>query len=108
MSNSKKTIKVKNEFSNVYGDGKDLNIGKNKTVNELLKNIPNSNLNNINQNTNTSDYDLERKETLRVPTLSSEQKVISSPFKMIYIAIIVILLLLLSLLFIYKDYFINK
>jgi hypothetical protein len=102
MSNSKKTIKVKTEFSNMYGDGKNLNIGKNKPVNELLKNIPNSNLNDTNQNSNTLDYDLERKETLRVPTSISEQKV-TSPIKMIYIAIIVIILLLLSLLFFYKD-----
>ena len=28
MSNSKKTIKVKTEYSNMYGDGKNLNIGK--------------------------------------------------------------------------------
>lgn len=101
MSNSKKTIKVKSEFSNMYGEGKNLNVGKNAPVNELLKNIPNSNLNNTNQN--SSDYDLERKETLRVPTSISEQKVSSSPFKMVYIAIIVIILLLLSLLFVYKD-----
>ena len=43
MSNSKKTIK--GEFSNMYGDGKNLNIGKNKPVKELLNNIKNSNLN---------------------------------------------------------------
>jgi len=43
MSNSKKT--VKGEFSNMYGDGKNLNVGKNKPVKELLNNIKNSNLN---------------------------------------------------------------
>lgn len=43
MSNSKKT--VKGEFSNMYGDGKNLNTGKNKPVKELLNNIKNSNLN---------------------------------------------------------------
>ena len=108
MSNSKKTIKVKTEFSNMYGDGKNLNVGKNKSVNELLKNIPNSNLN-IDPNDN-SKYD-ERKETLKVPNSltssssfsSSSSSSSSSPFKMIYIAIIIIILLLLSLLFFYKD-----
>ena len=66
MSNSKKT--VKGEYSNMYGNGKNLNIGKNKTTNELSNNIKNSNLNkdlnlNTNMNTNTltekiNQYDL--------------------------------------------------
>jgi hypothetical protein len=105
MSNSKKTIKVKTEFSNMYGDGKNLNIGKNKPVNELLKNIPNSNLNDTNQTNNFDD--LERKETLRVPMPISEEKIRTSPFKMIYIAMIIIILLLVSLLVFYKDVVIN-
>ncbi len=104
MSNSKKIIKVKNEFSNMYGDGKDLNVGKNKSVNELLKNIPNSTNSNI-DNIDNSKYD-ERKETLKVPNFqpsSQSSNPSPSPFKMIYIAIIIIILLLLSLLFFYKD-----
>ena len=36
---------IKGEFSNMYGNGKNLNIGKNKSVKELLNNIPNSNEN---------------------------------------------------------------
>lgn len=107
MSNSKKTIKVKTEFSNMYGDGKNLNIGKNKPVNELLKNIPNSNLN-VESNDNqyiTSKYDSDRKETLKVP--NSEVTSTTSPITMIFGAIIVIILLLLSLLFFYKDVVMN-
>lgn len=101
MSNSKKT--VKSEFSNMYGDGKNLNVGKNKPVNELLKNIPNSNLNNTNQN--NSNYDLERKETLKISSqeVSSSSESFMSPFKMIFIIIIIIILLLVSLVFFYKD-----
>jgi hypothetical protein len=111
MSNSKKTIKVKTEFSNMYGDGKNLNIGKNKPVNELLKNIPNSNLNldtNDNEYINSkydSKYESDRKETLKVP--NSEVSSNKSPITMIFGAIIVIILLLLSLLFFYKDVVIN-
>jgi len=92
MSNSKKTIKVKTEYSNVYGDGKNLNVGKNKPVNELLKNIPNSNLNvTDNQNTN---YDLDRKETLKVPNseVSNSRVSNTSPFTMIFGAIVIIVL----------------
>jgi len=111
MSNSKKT--VKGEFSNMYGDGKNLNIGKNKTVNELLKNIPNSNLNvtnNSNTNTNAnSKYVLERKESLKVPEIIQTSSM--SPFRIIFIIIILIILLIIGLLFYYKnmvmDYF-NK
>jgi hypothetical protein len=111
MSNSKKTIKVKTEFSNMYGDGQNLNIGKNKPVNELLKNIPNSNLNldtNDNQYVNSkydSKYDSDRKETLKVP--NSEVTLNKSPITMIFGAIIIIIVLILSLLFFYKDVVIN-
>ena len=109
MSNSKKTIKVKGEFSNVYGDGKNLNIGKNKSVNELLKNIPNSELNlDLNSENTNLKYDSERKETLKVPnTEVSNTLSNTSPFNMIFSAIIIIILLLLSLLFFYKDVVIN-
>lgn len=102
MSNSKKTIKVKNEFSNVYGDGKNLNIGKNKSVNELLKNIPNSELNvNTNDNQHITSNASDRKETLKVT--NSEVTSNISPITMIFGAIIIIILLLISLLFFYKD-----
>jgi tetrahydromethanopterin S-methyltransferase subunit B len=108
MSNSKKTIKVKTEFSNIYGDGKNLNIGKNKSVNELLKNIPNANLNAINQNAINqnnieSKYDLERNGPLKVSLSEPVRQTFMSPLNMIFIAIIIIILLLLSLLFFYKD-----
>jgi hypothetical protein len=109
MSNSKKTIKVKTEFSNMYGDGKNLNIGKNKPVNELLKNIPNSDLNldsNI-ENRNALKYESDIKETLKIPNSDVSTTRNISPFTMIYGAIIVIILLLLSLLFFYKDVVIN-
>lgn len=106
MSNSKKTIKVKGEFSNVYGDGKNLNIGKNKSVNELLKNIPNTNLNvDSNDNQYITSNDSDRKETLKVP--NSEVTSTTSPIKMIFGAIIIIILLLISLLFFYKDVVMN-
>ena len=36
---------IKNHFSNMYGDGKNLNVSKNKTVNALLNNIPNIKVN---------------------------------------------------------------
>ena len=108
MSNSKKT--VKQEFSNMYGDGKNLNVGKNKTVNELSNNIKNSDLNtNLNSNENIQNSihkntNLERKETLKLPTISQPG---ASPFKMIYIAIIIIILLIISLLFFYRDMIID-
>ena len=108
MSNSKKTIKVKSEFSNMYGNGKNLNIGKNKPVNELLKNIPNSDLN-IDLNTeNINSNESDRKETLKVPNSDVSNTISNkSPFTMIFGAIIIIILLLISLLFFYKDIVIN-
>ena len=109
MSNSKKTIKVKTEFSNMYGDGKNLNVGKNKPVNELLKNIPNSDLNlDLNaENRNGSKYESDMKETLKVPNSDASTTRNTSPITMIFGAIIIIILLLLSLLFFYKDVVIN-
>lgn len=108
MSNSKKTIKVKSEFSNMYGDGKNLNIGKNKPVNELLKNIPNSDLNTDLNAENINSNELNRKETLKIPNSELSNTISNkSPFTMIFGAIIIIILLLLSLLFFYKDTVIN-
>lgn len=119
MSNSKKSIKVKSEFSNMYGNGKNLNVGKNKPVNELLKNIQNSNLNkNVNSNENiqndiqrsaniqmnSNKTLLERKETLPIQNSSPP---VPSPFKLIYIAIIILILLIITLLIFYKDMFIQ-
>lgn len=109
MSNSKKTIKVKTEFSNMYGDGKNLNVGKNKPVNDLLKNIPNSNLNlDSNDNQYITSNDSDRKETLKVPNSEVTSTTTNvSPFRIIFGAIIIIILLLLSLLFFYKDVVVN-
>jgi len=121
MSNSKKTMK--GEFGNVYGPGKNLNVGKNKTTQELLNNIPNTNLNTNeiiknsiensrkntnstepNSNTNTSDEKmLERKESLGLPNTMIPT---AGPFKMIYIILIIIIILIMTLLFFYKDTFI--
>jgi hypothetical protein len=135
MSNSKKT--VKGEFSNMYGDGKNLNVGKNKPVKELLNNIKNSNLNknqiiendikntNIKNTTNSTtptkneknenekviqpnliDKSLERKETLSLPPISMPTFSFQSPFKMVYIIIIIIILLTIGLVYFYRDMFV--
>jgi hypothetical protein len=122
MSNSKKTMK--GEFGNVYGPGKNLNVGKNKSTQELLNNIPNTNLNsdeiiknsidnsrknsNSNSNSNEKSQDsdekiLERKESLGLPNTMTPT---SSPFKLIYIILIIIVILIITLLFFYKDTFI--
>lgn len=141
MSNSKKT--VKSEFSDMYGDGKNLNVGKNKTTNKLLNNIPNTNLNTneITRNNiensrdnigNTSSVNmgsrknressfnskntdsetekmLERKESLSLPAVGLPNSVSSSisPFRTIYIALIVIIILIIGLLFFYRDMFVH-
>jgi hypothetical protein len=115
MSNSKKT--VKSEFSNMYGNGKNLNVGKNKSTNELLNNIKNSDLNkNMNLNTNIGSDQIEtqrieRKASLSIPeiatigtTMSSVQQ---SPFKFLYIIIILIIVMIIGLLFYYKDLFMH-
>jgi uncharacterized protein YlxW (UPF0749 family) len=117
MSNSKKT--VKGEYSNMYGNGKNLNIGKNKSTNELLNNIKNSNLNkelNLNTNTNTltekiNQYDLEKdkdknsfRESLSIPkSISSISSVSVSPFNMLYVFLILFILFIIGLLIYYKD-----
>ena len=130
MSNSKKTIK--GVFSDMFGNGKNLNVGKNKSTNELLNNIPNSNLNsneiieNSIQNSRSKNLNsefgkikpetnenknLERKESLKVPLRSMLNTIptISSPisFKTIYVIIIIIILLILALLFFYRDVIVN-
>ena len=169
MSNSKKT--VKSEFSNMYGDGKNLNTGKNKPVKELLNNIKNSNINtnqlienniknsnintnqliennikNSNNSTNRSnnttnisntkpttsnfksritslfsstknknenekviqpnliDKSLERKETLSLPSIPSFS--FQTPFKMIYVILIILVLLTIGLVYLYRDMFV--
>jgi len=132
MSNSKKT--VKEVFSNVYGNGKNLNVGKNKTTQELLNNIPNTNLNtneiiknniensrkstnsktNMNSSNSTNlksdvldEKILERKESLAIPSLglSNTMTPTTGPLKIIYV-IIIIIILIITLLFFYKDIFI--
>jgi hypothetical protein len=134
MTNSKITIKGK--FGEVFGLGKNLNVGKNKTTNKLWNNIPNKNLNEINKNTieesrnesrnnkndlnikiNRSNYNpstfsdtdketekmLERKESLSLGITSLS----ISPFRMIYMALIVAIILIIVLLFFYKDMFVD-
>jgi len=111
MSNSKKT--VKSEFSNMYGNEKNLNIGKNKSTNELLNNIKNSDLNkNLNLNTNigsnqTETQRIERKASLTIPEIATIGMNASpqSPFKFLYIIIILIIVMIIGLLFYYKDLF---
>lgn len=100
---------IKNEFSNMYGNGKNLNIGKNKSVKELLDGIPNVNFNNnemlnerINRNYESNEKkvgNLEQKESLSIPSISIQK----SPLKILYIIIILIIILLISLIFFYKD-----
>uniref|UniRef100_A0A6C0D2K4 Uncharacterized protein n=1 Tax=viral metagenome TaxID=1070528 RepID=A0A6C0D2K4_9ZZZZ len=112
MSNSKKT--VKSEFSNMYGNGKNLNVGKNKSTNELLNNIKNSDLNkNLNLNTNIgSDQNetqrIERKTSLTIPEIANiGMSSAQSPFKFLYIIIILIIVMIIGLLFYYKDLFMH-
>jgi len=132
MSNSK--ITMKGEFGEVFGPGKNLNVGKNKSTNKLLNNISNTNLNSneINKNTiedsrkNTSninpnktnlnstssdrdketDQMLERKESLSLglPTTTVST---TSPFRMIYMALVVAIILIIVLLIFYKDMFVD-
>lgn len=109
---SKKT--VKSEFSNMYGNEKNLNIGKNKSTNELLNNIKNSNLNkNLNLNTNIgSDQNeiqrIERKSSLSIPEIAiMAPGPIQSPFRFLYIIIILIIVMIVGLLFYYKDLFMH-
>ena len=90
---------IKNEFSNMYGNGKNLNIGKNKSVKELLNGIPNENIDNLNEKINRN-YEtnekkignlLEQKESLSIPSISIPSisvpsiSIPKSPLKIIYI-----------------------
>ena len=112
MSNSKKT--VKSEFSNMYVNGKNLNVGKNKSTNELLNNIKNSDLNkNLNLNTNIGSNQneiqrIERKISLSIPEIATSiTSTQQSPFKFLYIIIILIIVMIIGLLFYYKDLFMH-
>jgi hypothetical protein len=105
---------IKNQFSNMYGEGKNLNIGKNRSVKELLNNIPNIEPNaNANANENKgankikgdnenenmkSPFRLETKLETNTNTSSS-----SSPFKRIYLIIILLLFMIIGIIFYYKD-----
>lgn len=107
---SKKT--VKSEFSNMYGNEKNLNIGKNKSTNELLNNIKNSNLNkNLNTNIGSEQNEIqriERKSSLSIPEISPMiSGPTQSPFKFLYIMIILIIVMIIGLLFYYKDLFMH-
>ena len=99
---------IKSEFSNMYGNGKNLNIGKNKSVKELLNQIPNVNLNNENKNERTmNEYknvnNLEQKETLHIPSIQSIQSIPKNPFKIIYIIILLFIIFLIGIIYFYKD-----
>jgi len=100
---------IKNEFSNMYGNGKNLNIGKNKSVKELLNGIPNVNIDNLNDINRNKNYEmsnekkignlLEQKESLSIPSVS----IPPSPVKIIYIILLLFIILLITLIFFYKD-----
>jgi methyl-accepting chemotaxis protein len=105
---------IRNAFSNMYGTGKNLNIGKNKTTKELLNSIPeNMNINNeknVNEiNVNQRNVNLERKETLSVP--NSKNPIINiptaNPMRVFYVIIILIVLGIIAIIFFYKDMMIH-
>jgi uncharacterized protein YoxC len=114
MYNSKKTIK--SQMSDMYGEGGNLNIGKNKTTKELRNNISNSNLNkNLNLNEQNqkneqnqtdsykdsySDAALERKESLKVP--GSGMGFFES-FNILYMVIIIVIVIIISIIIVYID-----
>jgi hypothetical protein len=96
---------IRNAFSNMYGTGKNLNIGKNKTTKELLNNIPE----NMNVNVNERNLNLERKETLSVPNsnIRSINIPTANPMKVFYIIIILFILGIIAIIFFYKDMIIH-
>uniref|UniRef100_A0A6C0ETM5 Uncharacterized protein n=1 Tax=viral metagenome TaxID=1070528 RepID=A0A6C0ETM5_9ZZZZ len=96
---------IKNQFSNVYGEGKNLNIGKNKSVKEMLNNIPNApnennDMNNESLVTNSSKtFHLETK----LESNSSKMTGISSPFNLLYVIILLLLFTIIGVVYYYKD-----
>jgi hypothetical protein len=90
----------------MYGTGKNLNVGKNKTTKELLNNIPENMIENVN---NERNLNLERKETLSVPNSKNSSMNIPSanPMKVFYVIIILFILGIIALIFFYKDMIIH-
>ena len=101
---------IKNQFSNVYGEGKNLNIGKNKSVKEMLNNIPNAQNENMNTNVNTNVNNESKIVTNSSKQFHLETKLdsnlipkISSPFNILYLVIILLLFTIIGIVFYYKD-----
>ena len=88
------TKSITKEFANMYGEGKPLHYTTNKSINNLLKNIPNKNFENNFTNSNNSKVDVD---------------IDSDAFDIPYSLIITILILLFILFLIYyfRDNFIN-
>jgi hypothetical protein len=91
----------------MYGTGKNLNIGKNKTTKELLNNIPENNKNeNENIKNRNVNLNLERKETLIVPktnTINTINIPSANPMKVFYVILILIILSIIGIIIFYKD-----
>ena len=84
----------------MYGEGKNLNIGKNKSVKEMLNNIPN----NTNEQNNESNMITNSSKNFHLETkLESISSSITSPFKMIYIIVLLLLFTILGFIYYYKD-----
>jgi len=95
---------IKNHFSNMYGNGKNLNVSKNKTVNELLNNIPNIKIN-TNSNTNNLNHSNESgTPSLNVMNTSTPY----SRFNIYYIFIILFIVGIIGLIFYFKDKIIDN
>ena len=95
---------IRNTFGNMYGTGKNLNVGKNKTTKELLNNIPENMIVNENVNKNERNLNLERKETLSLPNSKPILNIpTSNPMKVFYVIIILIILGIIAIIFFYKD-----
>jgi hypothetical protein len=96
---------IKNQFSNVYGEGKNLNIGKNKSVKEMLNNIPNAQNENMNNMNNESKLVTNSSKSFHLETKleSSPMSTISSPINIFYLVIILLLFAIIGVVFYYKD-----
>ena len=86
---------ISKEFANMYGDGKPLNYRTNKSINNLLREIPNKNFeNDVNVSKKLSELNLNSNVNI-----DSESD--SVPYGLIIF--IIILLLLILMLYYYKD-----
>lgn len=103
---------IKNHFSNMYGNGKNLNVSKNKTVNELLNNIPNIKIN-TNSNSNTSTNNLSHSNGsnthgLNVMNTSTSIYNGTGRFNIYYILIILFIVIIIGLIIYFKDIIIDN